>query len=240
MDLNPSQMPGHSAVRAVLLDVMGTLVELEPPAELLRAALRERLGIVVSARDAADAMRAEISLYRAHHLEGSDAAGLLALRRLCAATVQERLPALAGAPPAAVLDALLSALRFRAHPDATPALRSLRSADRRLVAVSNWDVSLHEVLERTGLAPLVDGAVSSAEAGAAKPGRAIFERALELAGGVSPDEALHVGDSPVEDVAGARAAGIRPVLLVRRGAAAPGVPSIGSLRELAGLVGRPA
>lgn len=240
MDSNPPQMPGSSTVRAVLLDVMGTLVELEPPAELLRAALRERLGIDVSRRDAADAMRAEISVYRARHLDGSDAAGLLALRRLCAATVQERLPALAGAPPEAVLDALLSALRFRPHADAAPALRALRSADLTLVAVSNWDVSLHEVLERTGLAPLLDAAVSSAEAGASKPARAIFERGLELAGGVSPDEALHVGDALEEDVAGARAAGIRPLLLVRRGAAVPGVPSIGSLRELVWLVGRPA
>ena len=47
-------------------------------------------------------MRAEIALYRAHHLEGRDATGLLALRRLCAAAVQEWLPALAGAPPSGV------------------------------------------------------------------------------------------------------------------------------------------
>lgn len=224
----------------MLLDVMGTLVELEPPAELLRAALRERLGVDVSDRDAADAMRAEIALYRARHLDGSDAAGVVDLRRRCAAVVQERLPTLAAAPPEAVLDALLSALRFRPHADAAPALRSLRSAGVRLVAASNWDVSLHEVLGRTGLAPLLDGAVSSAEVGAPKPARAIFERALELAGGVGADEALHVGDGLEEDVAGARAAGIRPVLLVRRGAAAPGVPAIGSLRELVGLLGRPA
>ena len=48
----------------------------------------------------------------------------------------------------------------------------------RLVVVSNWDVSLHERLAETGLAPLVDGAVASAEVGAAKPDRAIFAHAL--------------------------------------------------------------
>jgi FMN phosphatase YigB (HAD superfamily) len=45
---------------------------------------------------------------------------------------------------------------------------------------------------------------------------------------------IHIGDSPAEDVAGARAAGIEAVLL-RRGAAGPqapdGVRVIASLRE---------
>jgi putative hydrolase of the HAD superfamily len=46
-----------------------------------------------------------------------------------------------------------------------------------------------------------------------------------------------VGDSLENDVAGARAAGIRPVLLDRSGAApAPGVAAIASLEQLPGLV----
>ena len=56
--------------------------------------------------------------------------------------------------------------------------------------------------------------MASAEFGAAKPDPAIFARGLELAG-VRPEEALHVGDSPVEDGEGARAAGIRAVLIGR-------------------------
>src|SRR5204863_4168 len=81
----------------------------------------------------------------------------------------------------------------------------------------NWDVSLHERLLETGLAPLLDGAVASAEIGAAKPDPAIFAAALEIAG-VGPAEACHVGDTPDADVAGALRAGVRPVLLVRDGA----------------------
>ena len=50
------------------------------------------------------------------------------------------------------------------------------------MAASNWDVSLHEQLERTGLTPLLDGALSSAEVGAPKPDPEIFTRALALAG----------------------------------------------------------
>ena len=76
---------------------------------------------------------------------------------------------------------------------------------------SRWSASC-AALE---LEPLLDGIVTSAEAGARKPAPAIFEQALELAG-VPADDAIHVGDTLDEDVAGARAAGIEPVL-IRRG-----------------------
>ena len=50
------------------------------------------------------------------------------------------------------------------------------------------------------------------------------------------DQTVHVGDSLENDVAGARAAGIRPVLVRRDGAAPPGVESIATLRELPALL----
>jgi putative hydrolase of the HAD superfamily len=138
---------------------------------------------------------------------------------------------------AELLDALLASLRFRPYPEVPDALRALRDAGHRLVVVSNWDVSLHETLRATGLAGLVDGAISSAEAGAAKPDPRIFEAALALAGGDGKG-ALHAGDSVEHDVAGARAIGWRAVLVARDGAprgVAPGVPVIASLAELEGL-----
>jgi FMN phosphatase YigB (HAD superfamily) len=100
------------------------------------------------------------------------------------------------------------------------------------VVVSNWDHSLHERLAETGLAPLVDAAVASAELGHAKPSPAIFEHALALAGAEAAD-AVHVGDSQREDVQGALAAGLRPVLVARgERPVAAGVPVIASLAEL--------
>ena len=122
---------------------------------------------------------------------------------------------------------------WQPFPDTVPALRALRAAGLRLVAASNWDVSLHEQLERTGLHELLDGAVSSAEAGAAKPDPAILVRALEIAG-AEPAHAWHVGDDVDADVGAARAAGVVPVLIDREGsvAAPPGVCRITSLAEL--------
>jgi putative hydrolase of the HAD superfamily len=192
--------------RAVFLDALGTLVELEPP----WVSLRERVPAEVSDRRLEEALRAEMAYYRDHAHEGRDQASLADLRDRCAAIVSEKLGV------EITVDELVDAIRFDAYPDAVPALRELRDRGLRLVAVSNWDYALPRVLERCGLDGLLDGAVTSAGAGARKPNPAIFEPALALAG-CGPDEALHVGDTAEEDVGGARAAGIRPLLLDRDG-----------------------
>ena len=225
--------------RAILLDALGTLVSFEPPAPHLRAALRERLGVDVGERVAERAIAAEIAYYRAHLHRGRDAAGLAELRRASAEAMRPALPEPAASAPGERLEAaLLDALRFFAYPDVPGALRELRALGIRLVVVSNWDVSLHERLAETGLEPLVDGAVASAELGVAKPDPAIFAHALAVAGGAAAGEAWHVGDSVAADVEGARGAGLRPVLVAREGppaTVAPGVAVIRSLAELPGL-----
>jgi putative hydrolase of the HAD superfamily len=207
-----------------------------PPAPRLRAGLRERMGVEISEREAAAAMRAEIAFYRAHLGEGRDAAGLARLRAGCAEALRDAL----GRPELdleALTETLLEAIRFEPFPDAAPALRELRAAGVRLVAASNWDVSLHEQLARTGLDELLDGALSSAEVGSAKPDPEILLRALALAG-AEPADAWHVGDDVEADVGAARAAGVAPVLLDRDGdlAAPPGVRRIASLAELPALL----
>jgi putative hydrolase of the HAD superfamily len=214
---------------AVLLDALGTLVELERPWPHLVAELATR-GVVVGEEAAREAMLAEMAYYRAHHDEASDFAGLKDLRRRCAAVIQETLQT--SLPLAEVQDALLAAVRFRAYPEVPTVLERLRAGGARLAVVSNWDVSLHDVLERTRLRALVDAVVISAELGAAKPDPAIFRAALERLGARAAD-AIHVGDSVEHDVAGARAAGIEAVLVARNGDQPPdGVRVVGSLDGL--------
>ena len=137
-------------IRAITIDALGTLLELLPPAPRLRAGLRERFGLAVSDAEATRAMRAEIGFYRAHLHLGRDQAGLAALRRPCAEVLRDTLPR-PGLDLDALTEVLLDAIRFEPFPDAVPALQELRAAGVRLVAASNWDVSLHEQLERTGL-----------------------------------------------------------------------------------------
>lgn len=227
---------------AILLDALGTLVELEPPAPRLRAELRERFGLEVSHAQAERALRAEISYYRGHLGQGRDDHGLTALRARCAEVLADELDAVvSGHVPRgqAMVDALLASLSFRAFEDAPGALAALGDLGLRLVVVSNWDVSLPRVLRQVGLSPWLDGVITSAEVGLGKPDPAPFRRGLAVAG-VRPEQALHVGDSPYEDVQGARAAGVEPVLIVRSGPAPddqrPPVKTILTLTELPALV----
>jgi putative hydrolase of the HAD superfamily len=219
----------------ILLDALGTLVALEPPASRLRAELAERFGLAVTEEQAASAIAAEIAYYRAHLDQGRDAASLAVLRRRCAEVLRSALPGATGIESDRMVQALLASLRFTAFADVLPALLAARARGQRLVVVSNWDVSLHDVLRALELEPQLDAVLTSAEVGARKPAPAMFERALELVG-AGAAHAIHVGDSLEEDVAGARAAGIHPVLVRRDGAdPAPDVQTISSLSELADL-----
>ncbi len=225
----------------VTLDALGTLLALQPPAPLLAAGLRAR-GIEIGERQAVASIAAEIAFYRAHHDTAADAASLARLRVRCTEVLRDALlragvDGVRGLALADLQALLLAALRFEPYAEVRAVLTALRDAGHRLVVVSNWDVSLHETLRATGLRDLVDGAISSAEAGVSKPAPAIFERARAIAGDDAPG-GLHAGDSVPYDVAGAIAAGLRPVLVLRAGRAPvlpDGVTVIRSLRGLPAL-----
>ena len=222
-----------SDVRAVLLDALGTLVELQPPAPRLRRLLRES-GFEVTEESAAAGFAAEIAYYLDRHLDGSDPKRLERLRDRCAEEMRKALD-IPGLDHATARRAMLGSLEFTAYPDVAPALEELRVRGLTLIVVSNWDCSLPEWLGPTGIMELVDGVVTSAEVGAPKPNSRVFERALAIAG-VAPGEALHVGDKVDNDVEGARAAGVRPILLQRDGEPPDGVEAISSLLELPALL----
>jgi len=221
----------------VLLDALGTLVCLDRPFEHLAHELARR-GAPVGLDAAGAALSEEMRFYRAQHDRAVDRPALEALRDDCARVLQAALPPAAAAlGHAEVRAAMLGALRFEAFPDVAEALGDLRAGGHPLVVVSNWDVSLHDVLRATGLAPLLDATLTSAEEGVAKPAPEFFRRALARAGR-GPGEAVHAGDSIEADVAGAAGAGIAGVLVDRDGGLEPppGVPRVTSLAELPRLV----
>jgi FMN phosphatase YigB (HAD superfamily) len=216
---------------------------MDPPGPHLRAELAAR-GLEVSEEQAAAAFRAEIAYYLDHHLEGSDPEALDDLRDRSAAVLSDALPP-HDLPRARVREAMLAAIRFEAFPDAAPALRALRERGAILVVVSNWDCSLPEVLASARLLELVDAVLPSAVVGADKPDAAVFEAGLAAAG-CAPAETLFAGDSVERDLEGARAAGMRAVLVRREspgetgGRAEPDAPAdatvIRELGELAALL----
>lgn len=218
-------------VDALLLDAFGTLLHLDDPAPRLGALLAAE-GRPHPPDRVAAALAAEIAYYRRNLQRGRDAAALAALRLECAGVLAEGLgddvP-----PPTRLAQLLVEALRFTLAPDAIPALDALARAGVPVAVVSNWDCSLPEVLDGLGLGGRFAAVCASASVGAAKPDPAIFLHALGILG-VGPERALHCGDSPGADCAGARAAGLDGVLIDPSGVLAPGpCRRVGSLVELA-------
>ena len=146
------------ATEAVFMDALGTVVELEPPWPHLAAAL----GIAADER-VVTAVRAEMAYYRDHAHEGTDEPALAELRRRCASLLSAELGREVS------VEQMMSSIRFRAYPDAPAALAVLRARGLRLACVSNWDVSLPQVLEHCGLGAAFDVVVTSAGAGSRKP-----------------------------------------------------------------------
>lgn len=96
-------------------------------------------------------------------------------------------------------------------PDAAPALEALASA-APLAVLSNADDPFLDVLGRCGWR--FDAVVSSESARAYKPDPRAFA-ALVRETGVAPERILYVGDSPYDDVHGAKLAGMQAVLVRR-------------------------
>lgn len=102
--------------------------------------------------------------------------------------------------------------------DAVPTLRRVRAAGLTAVILTNGDETHQRLkLEVTGLAPEVDLLVSTSTLPASKPDPRVYGLACERAG-VTPSEALMVGNSLTHDVLGPIAAGLDAILLDRDGA----------------------
>jgi HAD superfamily hydrolase (TIGR01509 family) len=192
-----------SALDAVTVDAMGTIVELADPAPRLRSALRER-GVERDLDKVAAAFRAEVAYYLPRTLEGRDDETLADLGVRCTTVFLEHAGADLDAHEFA--PAFLASIVFEPLPGAAAALGRLRDAGLALACVSNWDISLEGHLERASLAACFTAIVSSAEAGASKPDPTVFQVALARLG-VPPERALHIGDAD-GDREGAAAAGL--------------------------------
>jgi putative hydrolase of the HAD superfamily len=118
-------------------------------------------------------------------------------------------------------------------PGALELLQALRARGMLTVVVSNNMLDEQEAkLRFLGLRELVDLLVVSEVVGVPKPDARIFQAALALAGcGVG--QAVMLGDSWQNDIAGARALGMRAVWLNRFGAPHPEPGAVPELRALA-------
>jgi HAD superfamily hydrolase (TIGR01549 family) len=126
------------------------------------------------------------------------------------------------------------AAHFELYDDVLPVLEELRRRGMRLGLVSNTSRDLGAFVRHFELD--VDGWIASGSYGKVKPSPLIFRAALELVG-CEADSAVMVGDSPADDVAGARAVGMRALLLDRAGRFPDAPDRLESLAQLPAALG---
>ncbi|MFZ4640060.1 MAG: HAD-IA family hydrolase [Nodosilinea sp.] len=100
------------------------------------------------------------------------------------------------------------------YADVPAALQRWQRQGIELGIISNFDSRLYRVLDALNLASYFQSVTLASEVGIAKPDPQIFQVALQKHR-CEADSAWHVGDSQVDDVAGARAAGLRPIWIQR-------------------------
>lgn len=226
-------------IRAVFLDAGHTLVYPFPSVSSVYASETSRLGGEVSEEEFSSVFsqvfRAFVEEYSTQ-LQSSDEQDYLMWKEITH-RIYTRIPSLSVIPFDRWFETLYrtfgEAEVWRCYDDVFPVLETLRNRGLRLAIVSNWDSRLRKIAAGLGLIEKVDELLISAEVGRRKPDPFIFEQALQKVD-VSPQEAIHVGDLLEEDVAGARRAGVRALLMDRGKTLSPkgDVPVIYSLEEI--------
>jgi putative hydrolase of the HAD superfamily len=123
---------------------------------------------------------------------------------------------------------------FQLYEDTLPTLAALRDHDLKIGLVSNTGRDLGAFVAHHALD--VDAAVGSGTHGKTKPHPAIFLSALDQLGVGAPEAAM-VGDSPEDDIAGARALGMQAFLVDREGRFPEAVGRLLDLRALPAALG---
>ena len=201
--------------RGIIFDLGGTLMvsasrDAENTARLLTEARQH--GLEVDPQTAAAFDRARAWMWRETNRTGRQHTARQAIERAAGElgwqaddTLFDHLTACYFAPEVAAA---------KLHVGARRALAALRDDGLKVGLISNASDHRHivAIVERTGLAPWLDPIVTSAAFGRIKPAPEIFQQVLDR-WRLAPKSCVMVGDDPRADIAGARAAGLRSILV---------------------------
>ena len=229
MDPMTNESEREPSVKAVLLDLGGTLVSTTEIPEVYRRILGAH-GIKRSVEEISQAQKEvekqldiqELAvLFEEYWIRWN----LLILRRL---GIEENAEALAQK----IADRWWDYADVMLYPDVEETLQKLRVMGVKMGIVTNGLKSdYRQILEKVGLLDFFDVKVGIDNVGKMKPDRDIFLYALnEL--DASPSETLFVGDQLLEDYEGARKAGLTPLLIDRDNVIGSNVEKIRSLKEI--------
>jgi putative hydrolase of the HAD superfamily len=219
-----------SAIRAVFFDAVGTLLFPHAPVARTYAEHASRHGCTISEAEVRSGFR--IAFAKQEELDRTTCwrADEARERSRWKAIVAD---VLAGTPDACFDDLwhwFSTPAAWTVHPDAGEVLQALAARCIVLGIGSNWDSRLLPMVEAfPELAPARGRCLISSLVGWRKPAPQFFHALAETAG-TRPDQLLYVGDDVQNDFDGARAAGLKAILIDPHGE--PGPDRIRRLRDL--------
>ena len=215
-------MGNSGLIKAVFFDWFNTLAFYDPPREVLHSQVLHKFGIDVAPSKLFPGLMAadryfftevsrspltkrspeEQAKAYVHYAEVMlDTAGCKVSKELLPQIIRE-------------WPQIFNGMKFVLFDDVLTNLKNLKERHFILGLITNAKKDAVAVYGKLGLDPYLDFIVTSEEAKTDKPDPAIFQLALEKAG-VTPSEAIHVGDQYHVDIVGARGAGVTPILIDR-------------------------
>jgi len=205
-------------IKAVCFDFFNTLAYFDPPRDKTYAHIANELGVDSTPEGVAEALPVADAYWRTENFKAPirqrEQEGKIAVYK----EYGIRILAGTNATPDQALQMLVKAFStgfvFKAFKDALPALKLVK--DKKLTAglISNVGQEIDSYCTDLGFDLYLDFKVTSFEVGYDKPRPEIFHLALARAG-AKADEAVYIGDQYDQDILGARAVGMKAVLIDR-------------------------
>jgi putative hydrolase of the HAD superfamily len=205
-------MPLPPDIRVVFFDAVGTLIHPEPAAPLVYASVGRRHGSRLDADVIAARFRHAFALEEERDRLGgwrtSEAREVERWRRIVTAVLDD-----VGNAEACFQELFVHFSRpeaWHCEPDTGMVLRNLADCGYHLGVASNYDSRLRTVVAGLPALAPIQRLVISAEVGWRKPAAEFFNALCQQ---TPRQQVLYVGDDPVNDYDGARAAGLHAILL---------------------------
>lgn len=210
------------AIKAVFFDAAGTLIKPSRRVGESYSLLAEKYGVKVSPAELSDRFRVCFNASPPLAFPGASATNIIVLERNWWKDLVRRIfeP---WSPFDQFEDYFVELFQYfseadswKLYPEVPETLSALKARGLIVDVISNFDSRLVTVLDGLGVMHWFDEVFISSRIGHAKPNRRIFEAALKKHS-LNPENAVHVGDSEVNDIQGAINAGMTGILVDRNG-----------------------
>ncbi len=230
------------AITAIFFDAAGTLIKTARPVGESYAIIAKKYGIDVAPAKLTERFRCcfEGSLPLA--FPGATGAQLAALEQGWWKDLVLRVFAPWGPFErlddyfAELFEYFAGAAAWTVYPEVPATLENLTVRGLALNVISNFDSRLHRIFAGLGIADQFNEVFVSSAVGHAKPDPRIFQAALQRHQ-LNAAQAVHIGDSEINDVGGAQSAGLKAIMVNRSGQhGSVAAPCVSNLTEIFPLV----